>query len=122
MGTRTHVFSTNKAKKAIEKNFSLIVSNIIPTAMEFAITASVLLVFYGPQYFITFVASIYAYVEFTKRTANKRKVHIERQNESDKIGDLLVSFRDFRSTRACLTFFWSKPTAQRSSRSPDTTA
>ena len=97
------MFSTNKAKKAIEKNFSLIVSNIIPTLMEFAVTSGVLLFLFGPQYFVIFVASIFTYIKYTKRTANKRKVHIERQNESDKIGDLLVPCFLERSTRACRT-------------------
>lgn len=87
------MFSSNKAKKAVEKNFSLIVSNIIPTLMEFAITSGVLLAFFGPKYFFTFIASIYAYIEFTKRIASKRKGHIEKQNENDKIGDMMVVFQ-----------------------------
>lgn len=90
-GTRTHVFSTNKAKKSVEKNFSLIVTSIIPTLTEFGITSGLLLWMYGPSYFAIFVVSIYSYVEFTKRVANKRKEFIEKQNESDKIGDLMIN-------------------------------
>lgn len=98
------MFSTNKAKKSIEKNFSLIVTNIIPTLAEFGITAGVLFWLFGPEYFIIFVSSIYAYIEYTKRAALKRKVHIEKQNDTDKLGDLMVS-RDSppRLTKACRT-------------------
>ena len=57
-GTRTHIFSTTKAKKALERNFGLISMNVIPIMVEFCLTSGILLFFYGPQYFIIFTSTV----------------------------------------------------------------
>lgn len=87
-GTRTHIFSTSKAKKALEKNFSLISTKVIPITIEFSLISGILLGFYGVEYFLIFGSTIgkklpvtltnlsATYVWFTKKTALMRKKFI----------------------------------------------
>lgn len=104
-GTRTHIFSTSKAKKALEKNFSMISTKVIPILTEFSLISGILLSFYGVEYFIIFGSTICklsvprvksktqgAYVWFTKKTALMRKKFITSQHQYDKIGDFMVGF------------------------------
>lgn len=66
-------------------------TTIIPSLVEFGVTGVLLLWMYGPSYFFLFSGSIWAYTYYTKEVANKRKEHIQQQNESDKVGDLMIN-------------------------------
>ena len=69
-GTKTSLFSIQKAKKGIESNLRFMTNMVIPSALEITIGSVLLFTQAGPQFVGVFISSVVAFLLFT-RTASK---------------------------------------------------
>jgi len=90
-GTKTSLFSIQKAKKGIEANLRFMTNTIIPSFVEITIGCTLLFTQAGIQFTGVFLGSVLAFLLFTRSASKTRKTFVAKQKEQDKILDFLVT-------------------------------
>ena len=85
------MFSAHKAQKSIERNFTIITTQMIPISTEMMISTAMLFYLYGPLFSGIYIVNNVVYYKYTIEKTQLRKKYIYGQHATDKKGDAVIS-------------------------------
>lgn len=88
--TRTTIFSVNRSMKAVENYFRFTSLYVLPTVLEFGLTAGVLFFSCGLPYLVTLGGTVSIYYIFTIKYSDIRKVYIREQLMKSKALNFVI--------------------------------
>ena len=88
---RQRLFKLSRALNSIEQNLRTLNQFLLPMFMDVVTSSALILVYFGPAYVCTFLASFGLYSVFTIRYSDYRRAGVRLQKNTEKEVDFLMS-------------------------------